>query len=255
MKTKEFFDIALPKWPAFVVVGKPVTKEQAMEILIRTDSLCFSSNDREFDRELKESLFEVKIEKSGFQTEDDAIKDLLGIKEEDPLGWKKLWDYKDKRREEAGALPLVYLGNSQIVSSWIVGPHGWCDWRGNIGCNNYNIGKWPSVERVYEEWELIAKTFPFLELTCQLMGHEAGYGPEDGEDIPVIEFRIKNGKVKMANPDKAIKNTHFGTEDIMERFGNPRAERGCTIEMFKKALEHTKLSIAEPKIETDVTSK
>jgi len=80
MKTKEFFDIALPKWPAFVVVGKPVTKEQAMEILIRTDSLCFSSNDREFDRELNEALFEVKIQKHGYQSEDHAIKDLLASK-------------------------------------------------------------------------------------------------------------------------------------------------------------------------------
>jgi hypothetical protein len=61
MTKKEFFNIGLPKWTAFAVVGTPVTKEQAMEILIRTDSLCFSTNDREFEKQLNEYLFNLKI--------------------------------------------------------------------------------------------------------------------------------------------------------------------------------------------------
>jgi hypothetical protein len=240
MKKEEFFNIGLPKWPAFVVVGKPVTREQAMEILIRTDSLCFSSNDREFDKELKETLYKIKIDQSGFESEKGPILELLGIKEESEsiTSWKQIWDYKDKCRDEAGAISLGYLNNNRIVSSWIGGPHGWCGWDGNIGCSNYNIGKWPSVEDVYNEWTLIARAFPFLELTCQLMQHEAG--PDDGEDKPAIEFKIKSGKVTMKEPKKAIKATAFGTEDMVLRFSNPHAERGCTIEMFKEALEHTK---------------
>ena len=238
MTKKDFFNIGLPKWPALAVVGKPVTREQAMEILIRTDTLYFSSNDREFDKELNQTIYGIKIQESGFESENVAISEFLGIDENEPNSWKKIWDYKDKCREEAGAIPLSYLNNSRIVSSWIGGPHGWCDWDGNIGSRNYNIGKWPSVEDVYDEWTRIAKAFPFLELTCQLMGHEAG--PDDGEDKPSIEFKIKAGKVTVKEPKKAIASTSFGTADMVERFLNSKAERGCSIEMFKSALENTK---------------
>jgi hypothetical protein len=31
MKKSEFFNIGLPKWPAFVVMGKPVTADQAIK--------------------------------------------------------------------------------------------------------------------------------------------------------------------------------------------------------------------------------
>ena len=93
-------------------------------------------------------------------------------------------------------------------------------------------------EEVHEEWTMIAKEFPFLELTCQLMEHEAG--PDDGLEKPAIEFRIKAGKVTMKEPKKAITITSFGTADMVERFSNPHAERGCTFEMFKQALDHTR---------------
>ena len=242
MTKKEFFNIGLPKWPAFAVVGTHVTKEQAMEILIRTDNLWFSSNDREFDKQLNEYLFNIKIENAGYDSDTDAIKKLLGIEEGERGYWDKVFEYKNKFKEEVGIIPLGYLNNNRIVSSWIGGPHGWCDWDGNIGCRNYNIGKWPSVGDVYDEWTRIAKAFPFLELTCQLMGHEAG--PDDGEDKPAIEFKIKAGKVTMKEPKKAITSTSFGTADMVERFSNPHAERGCTFEIFKQALAHTRSIIA-----------
>lgn len=240
MTKKDFFNIGLPKWPALAVVGKPVTREQAMEIIIRTDDLYFSSNDREFDRELNETMFDIQISVDGFGSERDAICKKLEI---DPNGnvWKEIDEYKRPFLESIKPLDIHYLHNSRIVSSWIGGPHGWCDWDGNIGSRNYNIGKYPTVEVIYEEWQKIAKAFPFLELTCQLMSHEAG--PDDGVDKPSIEFRIKGGKVKMVQPKSPITYTAFGSEDIVYRFSNSKAERGCTIEMFKSALEYTKNKI------------
>lgn len=243
MTKKEFFELGLPKWPALAVVGKAVTQEQAFEILIRTDYLYFSSNDREFDKQLNEAMFDVQIENAVHDSLRDAICKKLGL---DPKGnvWNEVDDYKRPFLESVKKLDLEYLHNSQIVSSWIGGPHGWCDWNGNIGCRNYNIGKYPSVEDIYTEWQQIAQAFPFLELTCQLMSHEAG--PEDGVDRPVVEYRIRNGRVVMAKPVAPITSTAFGSADMFARFNNPFAERGCSIELFKKALEHTRNKMSDP---------
>lgn len=242
MKNSEFFNIGLPKWPALAIVGKPVTRDQAMEILIRTDSLWFSSNDREFDSQLNEYLFDIEIPVSGYDSDSDAIREKLGIDKNDQNSWLAVDEYKQKFRKALGQVRLDYMHNSRIVSSWIGGPHGWCDWDGNIGSRNYNIGKWPSVEDVYTDWCEIAKAFPFLDLKCQLMGHEAG--PDDGEDKPLIEFTVNGGKVKMSIPKEAITSTAFGSADMFARFNNQHAERGCTIELFKSAVDlvRTKMS-------------
>lgn len=240
MTKKEYFDIGLPKWPALAVVGKPITRDQAMEILIRTDSLWFSSNDHSFDRLLSQYVFDVEIADAGFDTKSKAIREKLGLADE-PGSWPKVYEYEDLKRAELGHIPLSYLGNSRIVSSWIGGPHGWCDWEGNIGSRNYNIGKWPSVKEVYEDWKKIAAAFPFLDLKCQLMGHEAG--PDDGEDKPLIEFTVKAGKVKMSVPKGPITSTAFGSADMLARFNSPHAERGCTFDLFKSAVDLVRTKI------------
>lgn len=246
MTKQEFFNIGLPKWPALAVVGKAVTPKQAYEILIRTDNLYFSSNDREFDKQLNETLFDIEIPKAGYDTANDAIAVKLGLDIKDSSGlsdkWQRIEEYKQPFLDAIKPVSLSYLANHRIVSSWIGGPHGWCDWQGNIGCRNYNIGKYPSVQEVYEEWKAIAEAFPFLELTCQLMSHEAG--PEDGIDKPLVEYRVSNGRVIMVNPKAPITNTAFGSGDMFERFSNPFAERGCSIELFKQALEHTRNQVA-----------
>lgn len=241
MKKSEFFNIGLPKWPALVVVGKPVTPEQAMEILIRTDRLYFSSNDREFDKQLNEIMYDIEIGDAGFESEHLAICKKLGVDNSEPGYFVKIFEYQNQYRKAVNQISLQYLNNEMIVSSWIGGPHGWCNWNGNINCRNYNIGKYPSIEEVYNEWTKIAKAFPFLELTCQLMSHEAGSA--EGDDDPVIEFIVEEGKVKMKLPTSAISTTSFGTTDMFARFNNPFAERGCSIDLFTKALNHTRETV------------
>ena len=240
MTKKEYFAIGLPKWPALAVVGKPVTRDQAMEILIRTDSLWLSSNDHQFDRLLNQYLFDIEMPSDSYGAKDAAVREKLGLADE-PGTWQKVYEYMDRKKAELGHLSLSYLHNARIVSSWIGGPHGWCDWEGNIGSRNYNIGKWPGVKEVYEDWKNIAEAFPFLDLKCQLMGHEAG--PDDGAENPVIEFTVKNGKVKMSVPKAAITSTSFGSADMYARFSNPHAERGCTFEMFKAAVDLVRTKI------------
>jgi hypothetical protein len=235
-KGATFFEIDLPKWPALVVVGKPVTREQAMQILIRTDDLYFSTNDRIWDKQLNEYFYDLTIDEAGYNSDTDAIRKKLNLPKDG--GWNEIYEYQNSYTSAVKSISLSYLKNQRIGSSWIGGPHGWCDWRGNIHSCNYNIGKWPTVPEIYNEWEKIAKAFPFLDLTCQLMGHEAG--EEDTAVNPVIQFRIKGGKVKMSIPKKPIAIPAFGSDDMISRFSNPHAERGCTFDQFKEAVDYTR---------------
>ena len=229
MKNKDFFNIWLPKWPAMVVVGRPVSRQQAMEIIIRTDDLSFGSNSPRFNKELEEYLYDVKIDRDVY----DAVKTKLDISKEVKYS-NEVYDYMYKKRSEVGRVKLTYLNNSRVISSWVGGAHGWCDWNGNIGCNNYNIGKWPSVEEVYNEWKLIAKAFPYLDLTCQLMNHESSCADMVDDPKPLINFVVKNGRVRMKEPDGYISMPVFPEFS----YGIFRNERGCTIEQFKEAVDY-----------------
>lgn len=228
---KELFKKELPKWSALVVKGKPVTKEQAQEILIRTASLSFCTNDREFEEDLNNILYEVKGREYTLM---ESLVKAKKIKEDDFRGYL---EYRTKMEEPYELLNIVYLKNSRIASSWIGGPYGWCDWNGRIYSSNYNIGKCPCIEDVYKEWVEIAEAFPYLDLKCQLMNTEAG----ESESIkPVIEFSIKDGKVQIYEPKEILDYPMFVVSNITRRFSDHYAERGCTIKMFKDALDYTK---------------
>ena len=225
MTKQDFFKIILPKWPECRVDGKSVTKEQAQEILIRTQGFLFSSNNRPFHQELLKTL--------GVET-----------KEEYPY---HDWDDLSAKAEEYHCLPLSYLSTERICSCYIGGPNGWLDWDGEIYQTGNNIGKWPSVESVYEDWKLIAKTFPYLDLRCQLF---SGEGCEK-ESVPVVEFIVKNGKVRMKIPTKELLPQDQRAKDhlfkimVKNRFLDVNAEKGISIQGFKEALDQTKKALAQ----------
>jgi hypothetical protein len=208
----------LPKWPALVVVGEPVTPEQAQEIIIRTDSLYFSSNDRRFEEDLYKTL---------------------GVTFKD---YSPDWHELDDRRKEYQVLDIDYLQNHRIVSSWIGGPHGWCFWNGRIGTHNYNIGKWPSVEEVEKEWKMIARAFPYLQLQAQLFDGEVG----EEQTSPIVTFTIERGKVKVDTQYRH--RIDLPTDDFSPLLiFAPGAERGCRIDEFKTALATTAHSLRRGK--------
>lgn len=215
METKEqsILSAGLPKWPALAVEGKPVTKEQAAEIIVRTDCFSFSCNDESWPVMLWEAIG-LKSDRVG------------------PVNW----DDSEAAMKRLRRIELEYLCNARIASAWIGGPHGWCNWDGTIGCNNYNIGKWPSCEAVHGEWALIAAAFPFLDLRCQLFN---GENCED-HSAPVIEFRVHNGAVESLVPATPMRLAAGTTEsDVLSVLYSPSSvrERGCTIEQFKWALK------------------
>jgi hypothetical protein len=209
----------LPKWPALVVAGKRVTERQAAEILIRTDStlpeFTYAGNDKHHAARLN-ALFGIGNHNM-----------VASTTEEHQAYWEKVQDL----RSRIGKLRLAYLCNNQIVSSWVGGPHGWCNWNGDIFANNYNIGKWPSVRDVAREWGEIAAAFPFLDLRCQLYSGETC---EEGE--PVVEFVISDGVVVVTAPRGLFTPPVFTPINPAMIFGSTAFEHGISVDELRQKL-------------------
>jgi hypothetical protein len=213
----ELLTCSLPKWPALLVVGNKVSPIQANEILIRTADFHFSSNY-------------------------DVIQDLydaMGISYTNEGGWlMPNYESLTEARAVLKNLPLNYLHNSQIVSNYIGGPHGWCNWDGVIGCNSYNIGKYPSVAEVFDEWESIAAAFPYLTLKSQLFDGEIC-----GDNIkPLVQFNVDKGTARLTYPEKGLGTLNNPFSDTSRLF-NFINEQGVSLVKFKKSLKQVKKSL------------
>lgn len=195
----------LTKWPRLLVIGNPITREQANEILIRTDDWWISTNDREWKRSVESLLAE-------FGRPSDESK----------------WNEQEAWNESIGVLDLSYLHNQRIASSWIGGSHGWCDWDGTIQSRNYNIGKWPSAEEVTLDWEKIASAFPYLDLRAQLV-------PDEGEALkPAIEWHVSSGKVEVV--DEPTELLARPTDPQFLALLTLKGEQGVSLGRLREAL-------------------
>ena len=215
-------DVNLSKWPGLLVTGQPVTKKQAQKINIRTSSLPYlSTNNKAFHKKVLAHLF-------------DGLEDYYEVCRTD----------KDTEFESGyGILNLNYLTNKNIASAFVGGPHGWCDWKGNIRASSYNIGKWPSVKAVYGDWSLIAETFSYLNLKCQLLDGET-CEIESRELKPLIQFDVKDGVVTVVEDPQEliIQPEPFDKYYLIKLFSNDdNRELGLTFEELVTALEVTKL--------------
>ena len=222
----EFFDRDLPKWPRLLVLGESIKQEQAREIIYKTDSLDFVSNDRPFIKAANRIVYDIDDCTSGYE---------LYSKIQEKIGKTDItsaFAYQNEKRAAIGWINgLYYLHNHRLTSSWIGGTHGWCNWDGTIKAANYNIGKYPSIKEVYDEWVIIAKAFPFLKLKCQLLNGEGVL--ETPEELkPVVEFVIEHGIVTMQDAEEDKLLLPVEEPDFTKRFSDPYAERGCTIPEF-----------------------
>ena len=163
---------SLPKWPQMRVIGKPVTVEQAKEIIFRTDSFLTESsqyaggNNHRFNEEYRKE--------SGLASLDQSD-----------------WDADSTIREKLGVLSTNYVSNSWTSCAFIYGAHGWCHPNGNIFYED-NVGKWPSYEELLADWTALAEAFPFLDLHAMFM---SGEGCEDSTEF-VFGLRVLNGRVE-----------------------------------------------------------
>ncbi len=164
------------KWPRLIVVGQPVTEAQADEILIRTNDWGWlGGNDAAWTRTVTAVAAEF-----GRPADPDPNQRVVD--------WRAHHEATQAWQERLGLLELEYLANEQIMSSWIGGPHGWCDWDGSIGCGTFNIGKWPNDDDVAAEWTQIAAASPYLDLVAQCVDDE-------GEGNLAAQWTVRDGQV------------------------------------------------------------
>lgn len=206
----------LTKWPRLLVAGSQVTPEQADEILIRTANLyLLDGNDKTWTATVYRA-FGLTPGKFANAT----IESIRAV------------------TEELDVLPLTLLYTSRIASSWIGGPHGWCDWDGRIGASTYNIGKWPDRETVLTEWETIAAAFPYLDFTAQLLADE-GDGPVLGQ------WRVQDGHAIEEKPGEPVTaRTELTEGQLLARFLGPGGERGVTEDRLTAAIERVRAARA-----------
>lgn len=201
----------LSKWPRLLVWGETITPEQAKVVILETTNWYFSSNSKNYEKTLYK---------------------LIGINSRE-----NLYGHVSYFQSENGILDLQYLDNNWILSCWMGGPHGWCNPDGTIFANTFNIGKWPEFEEVLEEWELIAKTFPFLKLNAQLVNNEGK------DDKPEVGFILGGGKVKVYKPEQKIVpvgDCKFDLTRFLEREEDTAtysSEAGVSLEWVKSGLE------------------
>ncbi|MEV0617644.1 hypothetical protein AB0I81_30285 [Nonomuraea sp. NPDC050404] len=209
----------LTKWPRLLVAGEPVTREQANEILIRTDPWFLSPNDQAWV-----SAVEGVAAEYGMPVDPPFSADIETK--------KASWAAKRAWQKRTGVLQLEYLGNQRIASPWIGGPKGWCDWDGRIGCSNYNIGKYPSVEQLTSEWQRIAVAFPYLRLHAQVLDID-----EDEGTGPVLAtWAVMDGRAALVEPvGEVAPIVQLDEWDVLARL-LPGGERGVTLERLREAL-------------------
>lgn len=204
---------SLPKWPQMLVTGKAVTVEQAKEIIFRTDEFLTDASTYSGGNARKFNVVYRKL--AGLDMLQYERTALDGHKFTDVY-----WDKQYELRERLKIVKTTYVENRWASSSFIGGPHGWCSPDGVISYSD-NVGKWPSIEEIIEDWTTIAQAFPYLDLHVTLM---SGESCED-DTHPVINIRVVDGNAFAEAPDitvhdipekedmitKFVEHMHFGT--------------------------------------------
>lgn len=189
------------KWAGLLVVGESVSKNQAAEIIVRTTRWPLDSNNKKVD---------------------EIFNNLIS----NPKEFKKYLQH-------IRPLNLDLLINERITTCYYAGPKGWINWDGRIFANSYNVGKYPSIEQITEEWETIAKEFKFLDLKCQVINQEI----HENHPTPTAQWNIKNGNVTLELPEKLICELHkFDEEDFLLECNDV----GATVEDVKLGLNIAK---------------
>lgn len=192
--------IGLPKWPQMRVHGRGITQEQAREIIIRTDGF-FSSHGRGGNNH----AFEQRMATALGLPYNDYSRD---------ADWRAINDAWEAFRASIGHISTEYVSNGWISNAFVFGPSGWCHPNGTIHFV-HNVGKWPSVEAIADDWADIAAEWPFLDLDACLM---SGEGAEDGT-TPLVNIVVRDGTVSVYEHDAMPVLSRF--DDTGTSFGQP----------------------------------
>jgi len=166
------------KWPAVVISGKPVTRDQALDIIVRTDTFTddvtspYHGNDRDWLHQVHTSLGLGRLAKAAA---------LNTCTPEAEVARDYTYKLREDIRRGLGHLRLAAdgLANARVVSSYIWGRHGWCDFDGQIS-GVTNVGKWPDNQSVIDELLKITDAFPYLEFAATV------FNEVDDHDDPTL---------------------------------------------------------------------
>ncbi len=212
---QSYLNRGLPKCPQMLVSGPDVSLEQAQKIILRTDR--FLTDLSKYSGGNNKSWNQAYRMGSGIQ-------DIINKYDDNSQVRAAYYQIQSRLEEVLGILGTNFVENNWASCYVAGGPHGWCSPLGKIEYFN-NIGKWPSVEEVFEDWALIANSFPFLEASITLMDKESC--EEDREAI--VSMQVSGGKVQFLDdpdpatihpPDLLTKETDFC---INEEQGLPEA--------------------------------
>ena len=224
----------LPKWPQCIIVGKKLEPEQALEIIRRTDNF-FSwggGNNRQWNAKVERTL--------QIPQEPAIVRGETGDSQETRLkAFHAYWDAIAAWRKRWGHIATEYIYNSWISNAYIGGPCGWCHPDGTILFGE-NIGKWPSVQAVLEDWEILLEAFPFLTINCVLMDRE------HCEEMPkpLVALKIREGKIELVGPDEAQKPSFW------EGMGyNELVHVQWKIQTTQKSIEAFALDLAQNRLD------
>lgn len=202
------FNVGLDKWPQMLLFGKPVTQEQASEIIRRTDGFLregYGGNNHAYNEHVLNML---GLDIVNWRNE-EKIKEEYKLQgnEFSQLRYGLFTEWQEK---EFKTVYTDYVYNRWIATAYIGGPTGWCNPNGELRFSE-NIGKWPSVEDVYRDFLTLAKAFPFIEMSTLLMSGESC----EKNIYPVIGFVIKDQKVELHLPSEYdVFETYGGFEKV-----------------------------------------
>jgi hypothetical protein len=183
-------ELILPKWPQMIVTGKPVTIDQAKDIILRTDHHL--------------THFVGKYQ----DPTEYAIHANLYVGDVSYVDYHPM---QVELRKRLGVICSEYVHNTWAYSSYVYGPHGWCNPDGTI-CFIDNVGKSPSISDILTDWTDIAEAFPYLDINVTLMSGEHG----DEDKTPVVNIRVVDGKATLVPPDLSPHGDIKTTRDFSE---------------------------------------
>lgn len=192
-------DVGLDRWNAVYITGQSVPHSTAREILMRTDgnirSMRLSSNAHEFKAHVEDAFGWTVV-----QAWDDAWHRLSDAERDQfrsIVGVNTPWSLDVLFAERVGTIPLSTMGTDLLCSCYVGGPTSWITPNGTIFMMDKNLGKWPEVKSIAEDWAAIAENFHELDLVCTVMD---GEWCSDERLSPVVQFVVKSGTVTVQPP-------------------------------------------------------